>query len=163
MITYLSSVYKCPHRKDNMGNHSEYYIVRKRAVPEILRKVVEVNKVLASGRARTVNEAAEMVGISRSSYYKFKDDIEEFHDTSGETTLSLFCEIQDRKGVLSEILQVLAGSGANILTIHQSIPLNGIAGLSVSMQISETSEGAGIISSLERTAGVRKVRITGRA
>ena len=64
---------------------------------------------------------------------------------------------------LSEILQVLAGSGANILTIHQSIPLNGIAGLSVSMQISEMSEGAGIISSLEKTAGVRKVRITGRA
>ena len=65
--------------------------------------------------------------------------------------------------MLSEILQVLAGSGANILTIHQSIPLNGIAGLSVSMQISEMSEGAGIISSLEKTAGVRKVRITGRA
>ena len=144
-------------------NSSELYIVRKKAVPEILRKVVEVNKILASGRARTVNEAVDQVGISRSSYYKFKDDIEEFHDSLTGTTVTLFIEINDVTGLLSEVLRVFAVCRANILTIHQSIPLNGIAGLSVSMQISEMSEGAGIISSLEKTAGVRKVRITGRA
>ena len=164
VITYLSSVYKCPCRKDNMGNHSEYYIVRKRAVPEILRKVVEVNKVLASGRARTVNEAAEMVGISRSSYYKFKDDIEEFHDSLAGTTVTLFIEINDETGLLSEVLRVFAVCRANILTIHQSIPLNGVAGITVSIQISPSTERVEtIIARLGDTDGVKQVRITGRA
>ena len=62
-----------------MSDKTEFYIVRARAVPEVLRGVAKANELLASGKARTVNEAAELAGISRSSYYKFKDDIEEFH------------------------------------------------------------------------------------
>ena len=64
-----------------MNDKTEFYIVRARAVPEVLRGVAKANELLASGKARTVNEAAELAGISRSSYYKFKDDIEEFHDS----------------------------------------------------------------------------------
>lgn len=145
-------------------NSSELYIVRKKAVPEILRKVVEVNKILASGRARTVNEAVDLVGISRSSYYKFKDDIEEFHDSLAGTTVTLFIEINDETGLLSEVLRVFADSRANILTIHQSIPLNGVAGITVSIQISPSTERVEtIIARLGGTPGVKQVRITGRA
>ncbi len=145
-------------------NSSEVYIVRKKAVPEILRKVVEVNKILASGRARTVNEAVDRVGISRSSYYKFKDDIEEFHDSLAGTTVTLFIEINDETGLLSEVLRVFADCRANILTIHQSIPLNGVAGITVSIQISPSTERVEtIIARLGDTDGVKQVRITGRA
>ena len=145
-------------------NSSELYIVRKKAVPEILRKVVEVNKILASGRARTVNEAVDQVGISRSSYYKFKDDIEEFHDSLAGTTVTLFIEINDETGLLSEVLRVFAVCRANILTIHQSIPLNGVAGITVSIQISSATERVEtIIARLGETDGVKQVRITGRA
>ena len=145
-------------------NSSELYIVRKKAVPEILRKVVEVNKILASGRARTVNEAVDRVGISRSSYYKFKDDIEEFHDSLAGTTVTLFIEINDETGLLSEVLRVFADCRANILTIHQSIPLNGVAGITVSIQISPSTERVEtIIARLGETDGVKQVRITGRA
>ncbi|MBQ1924304.1 MAG: ACT domain-containing protein [Lachnospiraceae bacterium] len=145
-------------------NSSELYIVRKKAVPEILRKVVEVNKILASGRARTVNEAVDQVGISRSSYYKFKDDIEEFHDSLTGTTVTLFIEINDVTGLLSEVLRVFAVCRANILTIHQSIPLNGVAGITVSIQISSATERVEtIIARLGETDGVKQVRITGRA
>ncbi|MBQ4304077.1 MAG: ACT domain-containing protein [Lachnospiraceae bacterium] len=145
-------------------NSSELYIVRKKAVPEILRKVVEVNKILASGRARTVNEAVDQVGISRSSYYKFKDDIEEFHDSLTGTTVTLFIEINDETGLLSEVLRVFAVCRANILTIHQSIPLNGVAGITVSIQISSATERVEtIIARLGETDGVKQVRITGRA
>ncbi|MBQ3974115.1 MAG: ACT domain-containing protein [Lachnospiraceae bacterium] len=145
-------------------NSSELYIVRKKAVPEILRKVVEVNKILASGRARTVNEAVDRVGISRSSYYKFKDDIEEFHDSLAGTTVTLFIEINDETGLLSEVLRVFADCRANILTIHQSIPLNGVAGITVSIQISPSTERVEtIIARLGDTDGVKQVRITGRA
>lgn len=147
-----------------MADNNELYIVRKKAVPEILRKVVEVNKILASGRARTVNEAVDQVGISRSSYYKFKDDIEEFHDSLTGTTVTLFIEINDVTGLLSEVLRVFAVCRANILTIHQSIPLNGVAGITVSIQISSATERVEtIIARLGATRGVKQVRITGRA
>ena len=143
---------------------NELYIVRKKAVPEILRKVVEVNKILASGRARTVNEAVDLVGISRSSYYKFKDDIVEFHDSLAGTTVTLFCEINDETGLLSEVLKVFADCRANILTIHQSIPLNGVAGITVSIQISQNTDRVEvIIARLNKIEGVKQVRITGRA
>lgn len=131
VVTYLSLAHKCPQNGDGPKNMSSkgtgYYLIRKRAVPEVLQKVVEVNKLLASGGARTVNEAAEKVGISRSSYYKFKDDVEEFHDSSAGTTLTLFAEINDETGLLSDMLGIIAEHRANILTIHQSIPLNGVA------------------------------------
>lgn len=146
-----------------MAKESGYYLIRKNAVPEVLRKVVEVNKLLASGKARTVNEAAEEVGISRSSYYKYAGDVEEFHDSAAGTTLTLFAEINDETGLLSEVLKIIAESRANILTIHQSIPINGVASLSISIQILEDTDNINsMIERLENLGGVRKVRITGR-
>ena len=142
---------------------AEFYIIRRRAVPPVLQKVVEVNKMIASGRARTVNEAADAVGVSRSSYYKFKDDIEEFHDSVRGTSLTLFCEINDETGLLSDLLRIIAAYRANILTIHQSIPLSGVASLSISLQIREdTQDLNAMIAELRALRGVRKVSVRGR-
>ncbi len=133
---------------------SGYYLIRKNAVPEVLRKVVEVKHLLASGSA---------VGISRSTYYKYADDIEEFHDNSVGTTLTLVAEINDETGLLSEVLKVIAGGHANILTIHQSVPTNGVASLSISIQIRENTEDiSSLIERMQALPGVRNVRITGR-
>lgn len=141
----------------------EYYIIRKRAVPEVLLKVVRVNKLLASGTAKTVGEAVREVGISRSSYYKFKDEISEFHDSLAGKTLTLLMDIHDESGVLSGILSVIAVSRANILTIHQSIPTGGMAAVSISIQIREDTEDTGtILSALEQLNGVSRIRVTGR-
>ena len=147
---------------------AEYYVIRKEAVPPVLLGVVEANRLLASGRAKTVAEATEAVGISRSSFYKFKDDIEEddieeFHAGAAGTTLTLMLEIDDRTGVLADILKVIAQVHANILTIHQSIPMNGVATVTISIQLLEnTDHTAEILTSLEATAGVHKIRVTGR-
>ncbi len=141
----------------------EFYIVRRRAVPSVLQKVVLVNQMIASGRARTVNEAADAVGVSRSSYYKFKDDIEEFHDNVRGTTLNLICEINDETGLLSDLLGIIADYRANILTIHQSIPVSGVASLSISIQIREDTEDLNaMIADLRGLEGVRKVSVRGR-
>lgn len=94
--------------KSGDAGKSGYYLIRKNAVPEVLRKVVEVKHLLASGRVRTINQAAAAVGISRSTYYKYADDIEEFHDNSVGTTLTLVAEINDETGLLSEVLKVIA-------------------------------------------------------
>ncbi len=146
-----------------MSDKAEYYIVRRRAVPEVLRGVVKANQLLASGKAKTVNEAAEMAGISRSSYYKFKDDIEEFHDSMSGMNITLSCEINDEPGILAQLLVIISGCNANILTIHQSIPISGVADLSISLQIRDNTEDVSLmIRKLESLSGIRKVRIMGR-
>jgi chorismate mutase len=146
-----------------LSESTEYYIVRARAVPEVLRGVARANQLLASGKVRTVNEAAELAGISRSSYYKFKDDIEEFHDSMSGMNITLFCEINDETGILASLLGIISGCNANILTIHQSIPINGVADLSISLQIRDNTEDISqMIRKIEALGGVRKIRIMGR-
>lgn len=148
---------------ETVNDKAEYYIVRRRAVPEVLRGVVRANQLLASGKARTVNEAAEIAGISRSSYYKFKDDIEEFHDNTAGMNVTLSCEIDDEPGILAGLLGVISRCNANILTIHQSIPISGVADLSISLQIRDnTRDISDMISEISEFKGVRRVRIMGR-
>ena len=100
-----------------MSESTGYYVVRKQAVPEVLLKVVEAKRLLESGRVRTVNEAVERLGISRSSFYKYKEDIYEFHDSLQGTTLTLTFQMNDELGLLSDVLGIISKFGANILTI----------------------------------------------
>ena len=138
--------------------------IKKQAVPEVLLKVVEAKRLLESGKVRTVNEAVAQLGISRSSFYKYKDDIHEFHDSLQGTTLTLNFQMDDELGLLSDVLKMIAEFGANILTIHQSIPLNGVASLSISIQVLPTSgDMTELISSMESKKGIHKVHITGRS
>ena len=129
----------------------------------MLRGVARANQLLASGKVRTVNEAAELAGISRSSYYKFKDDIEEFHDSISGMNITFLCEINDETGILASLLGIISGCNANILTIHQSIPINGVADLSISLQIRDNTEDISrMVRKIEALGGVRKIRIMGR-
>ena len=68
-----------------MADHNKYYVVTEKAVPDVLLKVVEAKKLLDTQKLDTVQEAVEAVGISRSSFYKYKDDIFPFKEkTKGE-------------------------------------------------------------------------------
>ena len=147
---------------EHMSESTGYYVVRKQAVPEVLLKVVEAKRLLESGRVRTVNEAVESLGISRSSFYKYKEDIYEFHDSLQGTTLTLTFQMNDELGLLSDVLGIISKFGANILTIHQSIPLNGVASLSISIQVlSTTGNIMEMIAAMEKMDGVHKVQIAG--
>ncbi len=146
----------------NSENQSDFYLIRKRAVPETLLRVVEVNRLLTTGKAKTVQEAVDSVGISRSSYYKFKDDVAEFHNSMVGMTLTVSLEISDETGILSDILGVIAEFGANILTIHQSVPIGGLASVSISMQVLQSSEDVSILlSRMEALKGVHKLKVSG--
>lgn len=137
-----------------------YYVVKEQAVPEVLLKVVEAKKLLDSGRASTINEAADQVGISRSSFYKYKEDIFEFHEHSQGTTLTLTFQMEDAPGLLSDVLKIIAQFGANILTIHQSIPINGVASLSLSIQVLPTTgDVSEMLEAMESHSGVRNVKL----
>ena len=142
---------------------SKYYVVKEQAVPEVLLKVVEAKKLLDKGRVSTINEAADRVGISRSSFYKYKDDIFQFHDNAQGTTITLTFQMDDETGLLAEVLKVIAGFRANILTIHQSIPINGVASLSISVQVlPATGDVAQMLEGLERMRGVHGVKVVAK-
>jgi chorismate mutase len=139
---------------------TRYYVVKEQAVPEVLLKVVEAKKLLNTGRAHTVNEAADRVGISRSSFYKYKEDIFEFHEHSQGTTITLTFQMEDEPGLLSDVLKIIAQFNANILTIHQSIPINGVASLSLSVQVLPTTgDVSEMLEVMEQQKGVRNVKI----
>ena len=139
---------------------SKYYVVKEQAVPEVLLKVVEAKKLLDKGRVSTINEAADRVGISRSSFYKYKDDIFQFHDNAQGTSITVTFQMEDEPGLLSDVLKTVAEFGANILTIHQSIPINGVASLSLSVQVLPTTgDVSEMLAAMEGQKGVRSVKI----
>lgn len=143
-----------------MAEMSEYYVLKKKAVPEVLLSVVEAKRLLETHKVATIQEAVEKVNISRSSFYKYKDDIMEFHDNSQGTTITVTFAIDDTPGILSDVLKIIAEHGANILTIHQSIPINGTASLSLSIQILEnTRDISNMLSEMEAKEGVHGVKL----
>ena len=110
----------------------KYYLVEAGVLPEVFIKVTEARELLETGEVRTVAEAVERVGISRSAFYKYKDSIMPFRDMRHGSIVTFNALLRDKKGVLSSLLTIFAGSGANILTINQSIPNNGTAQVTIS-------------------------------
>ena len=146
-----------------MEEKNRYYVVTKKAVPEVLLKVVEAKRLLESAKASTVQEAADMVGISRSSFYKYKDDLFPFHDNAKGKTITFMIQMDDETGLLSDVLHIVADYHANILTIHQSIPINGIASLTLSVDVlPETGDVTQMVARIEEQTGIHYVKILGR-
>lgn len=146
-----------------MGETTKYFVVKQKAIPEVLLKVVEAKRLLESEKVLTIQEAVDAVGISRSSFYKYKDDIFPFHDNSQGTTITLTFQMDDEPGILSDVLKIIAEYRANILTIHQSIPINGIASLTLSVEIlATTGDISAMMQDIEIQCGVQYIKILGR-
>ncbi|MBO6066013.1 MAG: ACT domain-containing protein [Lachnospiraceae bacterium] len=140
----------------------EYYIVKQRALPEVLLKVVEAKHRLACDASLTVQEVTDAIGLSRSSFYKYRDDIVPFHENSRGKTLNIMLQVDDRQGVLSAILQQIAGCKANVLTIQQSIPTGGIASVALGVEIlPETASTETLLSGIRSVNGVHYLKILG--
>lgn len=140
----------------------KYYVVTHNAIPEVLLKVVEVKRLLKEKDAPSVLEAAEKAGISRSSFYKYKDDIFEFHENAKGKTVTFLIEMKDEPGLLSDVLKIVAQCRANILTIHQSIPVSGMASASISVQVQQKTEDVtGMMERIDSMEGVKSLRILG--
>ena len=110
----------------------KYYLVEAGVLPEVFTKVTEARELLETGEVRTVADAVERVGISRSAFYKYKDSVMPFRDMRQGSIVTFNALLRDKKGVLSSLLAIFADSGANILTINQSIPTNGTAFVTIS-------------------------------
>lgn len=143
--------------------NQKYYLIKQKAVPEVLLKVIEAKRLLESEKVMTIQEAAEKVGLSRSSFYKYKDDIFPFHENARGKTITLIMQVDDTPGLLSNVLALIAEYHANILTIHQTIPINGVASLTMSVEILAISGNSSeMIEKMEAQVGVHYVKILSR-
>lgn len=146
-----------------MHDKDKYFIVNRKALPDVLIRVVEVNRILESDKTMTVQDAADAVGISRSSYYKYKDDIVPFHDTAKGKTITFMLQMADQPGLLSMVLNEIAKDGANVLTINQSIPINGIAPVTISVEILPTTVDVMVmLDAIEDIKGIHSLKILAR-
>lgn len=145
-----------------MSSGIKYYVVKQKALPEVLLKVAHANAMLENTKM-SVAEVTERVGISRSSYYKYKDDIFPFRDNVKGKTITFVLSMNDETGLLSQVLNKIAEYKANILTIHQTIPVNGVASLTLSVDIlPSTGDSSKMIEDIEQLNGVRYLKILSR-
>lgn len=143
-----------------MSIKTKYYIVSAEALPEIFIKVAEAKRMMQTGEADTVGAATRMAGISRSAFYKYKDSVQPFNNMKSGRIITFYTMLKDNPGVLSNVLSIFAESGANILTINQSIPTNGCAAVTVSAETSDmTYSLEELVSYISAADGVVKFEI----
>lgn len=139
---------------------SKYLLVDKAILPSYYEKVIEAKALLSAGNVKDVSEAAKAVGISRSTYYKYKDYVFPIGEGAGERKAVVSMTLSHKAGLLGEVLGCLSTQGANILTINQNPPLNSRAHVVISMDISKvTGDGEGLIKSLGEISGVSHVKL----
>ena len=124
------------HKMAKMPN---YFVVEAAALPVIFLKVAEAKRLLDTGEVDTVHRATQLVGISRSAFYKYKDAVRPFNDMLHGRIVTFQMMLKDEPGALSSVLGVFAHSGANILTINQGIPVSGCAAVTVTAETNSLS------------------------
>lgn len=140
-----------------------YYLVREDILPEALVKTVRAKELLARGEAATVQEAVERAGLSRSAFYKYKDGIHPLDRLDRERIVTISMDLEHKTGVLSRVLALMAQMDGNVLTINQTIPLQGQANVVITVDTSKMGDRIGdVIRSLNGLDGVNRASIIGR-
>ena len=141
----------------------KYYIVDARALPEVFLKVAEAKRMLETGEASTVGEATRQADVSRSAFYKYRDAVHPLYENTRGKTVTIAANLDDTPGLLSAVLNSIATEGANILTINQTIPINGIANVTITIETNEMQGEFGrLMTQLENLQGMQSIKIIGR-
>lgn len=137
---------------------NRYVLVNSEILPEVYRKVLLAKTQLATGKATSASQAAKMAGISRSAYYKYKDAIYEYRQAEVGETVTLFANLIDNPGVLSNVMSFLYQAGANILSVNQNIPVNNVASVSIAIRVNEMeSDVDELFEKIRQLNGVKSV------
>lgn len=146
-----------------MTPSSRYYVVREDILPEAIMKTIQVKEMLRRGESATVHEATERAGLSRSAFYKYKDGVYELTELKRERIATISMDLEHRSGVLSKVLGLVAGLEGNVLTMNQSIPLQGYANVVISVDISQlTGDLDALVEAIREENGVRKAAVVGQ-
>ena len=139
---------------------ARFYVVREDILPEAIVKTIQAKEILKSGKAQTINEAVEHVGLSRSAFYKYKDGVYALTEISREHIATIAMDLEHRSGVLSNVLAIIAMHEGNVLTMNQSIPLQGYANVVLSVDVSMLDmELEPFLQLLNDKSGVRRAAV----
>jgi chorismate mutase len=140
-----------------------YYLVREDILPEAVLKTVQAKELLTHGEVKTIHEAVDKVGLSRSAFYKYKDGIFPLNKLDRERIITISMDLEHRSGILSRVLALIAGLEGNVLTIHQSIPLQGMANVVISVETSLMGDKVNeLLDTLHRQDGVKRAMVIGQ-
>ncbi|MGM9927836.1 MAG: ACT domain-containing protein [Bacillus sp. (in: firmicutes)] len=140
----------------------KFFLVREDVLPEAMQKTLEAKELIQRGKAESVWEAVQKVDLSRSAFYKYRDTVFPFHTVVKEKIITLFFHLEDRSGTLSNLLRIVAESGCNVLTIHQTIPIQGRANVTLSLNVSSMNMDIdGLLTALKQLEFVDKVEVLG--
>ena len=146
-----------------MARKIKYYLVAAEALPEIFIRVAEAKRMMQTGEADTVGAATKMAGISRSAFYKYRDAVHPLYENTRGKTVTISMNLDHTRGLLSSVLNSIASEGASILTINQTIPINNIANVTVTIETNEMQGELGrLMTRIEGLAGVQSLRIVAR-
>ncbi len=140
----------------------KFFLVREDVLPEAMQKTLEAKELIQRGKAESVFDAVQKVDLSRSAFYKYRDTVFPFHTVVKEKIITLFFHLEDRSGTLSNLLGIVADAGCNVLTIHQTIPIQGRANVTLSLNVSSMKTTIdGLLSNLKQLEFVDKVEVLG--
>lgn len=143
-----------------MNTNPKFYIVEASALPEIFLKVAEAKRLLTTGEATTVNEAAKMTGISRSAFYKYRDSVRPFRNMSSNRVITFQFLLRDEPGALNFILAAFAQQNANLVTVNSMAPTNGCAVVTVAADTENTTASLDeMLHTFQQMPGVIKAEV----
>lgn len=140
-----------------------FYLIHETMLPDAALKTLQVKHLLEQGEVKTVNEAVERVGISRSAFYKYKDGIFALDRLEREKIVTISMNLQHRSGILSQVLAIVASFAGNVLTINQSIPLQGMANVVISVEVPAIDHNVtSLLEALRQVDGLGRVQLIGQ-
>ena len=143
----------------NVSNQ-RYYLVREDVLTDAMEKTLQAKELLQSGKVASIWDAVKEVDLSRSAYYKYRDAVFPFHSVVKERILTVFIQLQDEKGALAKLLEMVSEAQCNVLTIHQTIPIQGRANVTLSLDVTSMSmELNEWVSSLKELAFVESAEV----
>ena len=140
-----------------MAEAPKFLLVESSVAPDVFVRVVHAKQLIAQGKAANSSQAARMAGISRSAFYKYKDYVHRFDEQMRQSLITLNLALEDEPGVLSNVLTRLYQEGANIITVNQNIPVDGVALVSVALQLGKDISPEQIMSAMGSMQGVIRV------
>ena len=137
-----------------------YLIVHKSILPDYFDNVLEAKHLLEDGKAKNVMQATKMVGISRSTFYKYKDYILEPIRMSEGRKAVISMLLSHETGILSHVLAKVSEAGASILTITQSFPVHSKASVTITLDISGMpSQISSLLKDIDDCQGVENTKL----
>ena len=127
---------------------SKFFVVSSDILPDVLEKVIEARTLLHTGKVKRISEAVKQVGISRGTYYKYKDAVFAYNTEQSKRKAIISMVLKNERGVLSKVLSLVSIKQANILAINQTIPINGIHNVSLTLDISDLEMSVQVLISL---------------